>query len=420
MDLLEYQAKKLFTRVGIPILPSQTIADTSEIKRLQIPYPVVLKSQVRAGGRGRAGGIRFVENTIDAIAAARTIFNLSILGEFPEVILAEARYNAEQEFFLAILLDYQLQRPVLLGSTRGGIDVETLLEYMQKVVVDDDFSPFFARRLAIAMGLSGKLIHAVSSIIEKMYCLFEANDLDIVEINPLAVSVDGELMALDGKISVNDNAIARHPNIVSLVASKKESNASATCATTPEPRWLEHVDDKGNISIISNSLGLALTSWDLLVQDKGKPSCCLVIGEEVSGKWLDEETLEHQLEDAIEQLMEVRGLKVILINLLANQEILERLAQTLQELLQPHLIQNSDRKGEERTTRATNAASALRKRSLPSRSSKMQPDEPPQIVIRLGGGEIKSFKENLSELPIHWTDDLDDAIAQTISIAKSK
>jgi succinyl-CoA synthetase beta subunit len=420
MDLLEYQAKKLFTRVGIPILPSQTIADTSEIKRLQIPYPVVLKSQVRAGGRGRAGGIRFVENTIDAIAAARTIFNLSILGEFPEVILAEARYNAEQEFFLAILLDYQLQRPVLLGSTKGGIDVERLLEHMQKVVVEDDFSPFYARRLAIAMGLEGKLIHAVSCIIEKMYSLFEDNDLDIVEINPLAVSVDGELMALDGKISVNDNAIARHPNIVSLIASKKESNAIAASAAIPEPRWLEHVDDKGNISIISNSLGLALTSWDLLVQDKGKPACCLVVGEEVSGKWLDEGTLKRQLADAIEQVMEVRGLKVILINLLANQEILKTLAQTLQELLQPHLVQNSDRKSEERATRATNAASALRKRSLPSRSSKMQPDEPPQIVIRLGGGEIESLKENLNELPIHWTDDLDDAIAQTISIAKSK
>jgi succinyl-CoA synthetase beta subunit len=420
MDLLEYQAKKLFTRVGIPILPSQTIADTSEIKRLQIPYPVVLKSQVRAGGRGRAGGIRFVENTIDAIAAARTIFNLSILGEFPEVILAEARYNTEQEFFLAILLDYQLQRPVLLGSTKGGIDVETLLEHMQKVVVDDDFSPFYARRLAIAMGLQGKLIHAVSSIIEKMYSLFEENDLDIVEINPLAVSADGELMALDGKISVNDNAIARHPNIVSLIASKKETNAIASTAAIPEPRWLEHVDEKGNVSIISNSLGLALTSWDLVVQDKGKPACCLVIGEEVSGKFLAEGTLERQLGDALEQVMEVRGLKVILINLLANQEIVERLAQNLQELLQPHLGQNSDRKGEERATRATNAASALRKRSLPSRSSKMQPDEPPQIVIRLGGGEIESFKENLSELPIHWTDDLDDAIAQTISIAKSK
>lgn len=99
MDLLEYQAKELFRRVGIPTLPSQTIAEPRQIKQLRIPYPVVLKSQVRAGGRGKAGGVRFVANTIDAIAAARSIFNLSILREYPEVILAEAHYNAEREFF---------------------------------------------------------------------------------------------------------------------------------------------------------------------------------------------------------------------------------------------------------------------------------------------------------------------------------
>ena len=96
MDLLEYQAKELFREIGIPTLPSQTIKDPRQIKQLQIPYPVVLKSQVRAGGRGKAGGVRFVSNTIDAIAATRTIFQLSILGEYPEVVLAEAHYNTKK------------------------------------------------------------------------------------------------------------------------------------------------------------------------------------------------------------------------------------------------------------------------------------------------------------------------------------
>ena len=108
MDLLEYQAKELFQKVGIPILPSQTIHDIGELKRLHIPYQVVLKSQVRAGGRGKVGGIRFVENTIDGIAAASAIFNLPISNEYPEVILAEAHYDSQSEFFLAIVLDYQL------------------------------------------------------------------------------------------------------------------------------------------------------------------------------------------------------------------------------------------------------------------------------------------------------------------------
>ncbi|MGD1920079.1 MAG: ATP-grasp domain-containing protein [Pleurocapsa sp.] len=165
MELLEYQAKELFRMVGIPILPSQTIKDSRKIKQLQIPYPVVLKSQVRAGGRGKVGGVKFVANTIDAIAAARTIFNLSILGEYPEVILAEAHYNAEREFFLAIVLDYELQCPVLLGSAYGGMNVNALLANLQQVVINTEFSLFHARRLAACMGLSGNLICSVSEII---------------------------------------------------------------------------------------------------------------------------------------------------------------------------------------------------------------------------------------------------------------
>ncbi|OKH24206.1 ATPase [Hydrococcus rivularis NIES-593] len=428
MDLLEYQAKELFHQIGIPILPSQTIADPSELKRLQIRYPVVLKSQVRAGGRGRAGGIRFVENTIDAIAAARTIFNLPIMGEYPEFILAEARYDAQQEFFLAVLLDYQLKRPVLLGSTRGGIDLDTLLEHMQKVVIDEDFSPFYARRLAIKMGLRGALIQSVSAIIEKIYHLFSEKDLDLVEINPLGVSADGELMALDGKITVNDSAIKRHLDIERLTVSKKqpsqkpssELEAPSSAIEIPEPRWLDRIDEKGNIGILSNSLGLAMATWDLIVQDKGKPACCLIVGEATNGKWLPDGTLTQQLGEAIELALEVKGLKVVLVNLLGSVEAIEMLGQALADYLQPHIGQTAERTSEERAPRATSAVSPRRLRNLQSRSGKSQANEPPQFVIRLGAGESESVKERLTTMPVFLTDDLDDAIAQTLSIAKSK
>ncbi|MFN7338478.1 MAG: ATP-grasp domain-containing protein, partial [bacterium] len=183
MDLLEYQAKEIFAQVGIPILPSQPIHEPGGLKRLNIPYPIVLKSQVRTGGRGKAGGVRFVANTIDAIAAAHAIFHLPIAGEYPEVILAEARYNPQQEIFLAILLDYHLQRPVLLGASQGGMDVDSLLETMQKVVIEARFSPYLCRQLAVSMGLRGSLIESISQILEKMYSLFVSKDLDIIEIN---------------------------------------------------------------------------------------------------------------------------------------------------------------------------------------------------------------------------------------------
>jgi succinyl-CoA synthetase beta subunit len=212
MDLLEYQAKELFRHIGIPVLPAQRIDHTSDLKALKIPYPVVLKSQVPTGGRGKAGGIKFVENTIDAIAAGQAIFDLAIRGAYPEVLLAEARYNAEQEFYLAVALDYTRRCPVLWGSPQGGIDSEAVKAQMEQVVVEGEFSPFYARRLAVKMGLQGQLIASVSKIVEAMYQLFIQKDLDLVEINPLGVSPSGELMALDGKVVVNDAALGRHPD----------------------------------------------------------------------------------------------------------------------------------------------------------------------------------------------------------------
>lgn len=427
MDLLEYQAKELFHQIGIPILPSQTIADPSQLKRLQIPYPVVLKSQVRAGGRGKAGGIRFVENTIDAIAAARAIFNLRIMGEYPEVLLAEARYNAEREFFLAVLLDYQLQRPVLLGSVRGGMDLDTLLEHMQKVIIEEEFSSFYARRLAIKMGLQGSLIHSVSTIIEKMYCLFEETDLDLIEINPLGVSANGDLMALDSKISVSDNAVARHPELTKLRVSQgsaSERFQNELELTSPEkvsePRWLNAIDEKGNIGIICNSIGLALGTWDTIVQEKGKPCGCITIGETTGGKCLSDLSLLQELEAALEQIVEIKGLKVVLINLLGSPDTIESLAKAIADYLQESNNLNPISTGEDRVTRATGAGSTLRTRNSTSRSSKAQAREPLQYVLRLGGGDIESVKERFSTLSIPWTDDLDVAVIQALSLAKSK
>lgn len=177
MDLFEYQVKEWFGKIGIPVLPSQIIDHPTELKRLKISYPIVLKSQVHSEGRAKAGGVRFVETTIDAIAAAQNIFNLPILGELPEVLLAEAKYEAEQEFYLAVVLDTAVCRPVLLGCQEADVDWESAGEKMQHVVVDQDFSPYYARRLALKMGLQGALMQSLSAVVEKMYELFVEKDL---------------------------------------------------------------------------------------------------------------------------------------------------------------------------------------------------------------------------------------------------
>lgn len=391
MDLLEYQAKELFREMGIPVLPSQRIDHPRDLRGLQIPYPIVLKSQVRSGGRGRAGGIRFAGNTIDAIAAARTIFNLPILGEYPQVLLAEAKYNVSSEFYLAVVLDYAQGRPVLLGSPRGGMNVEQVMQHMQQVVVDQEFSPFYARRLALKMGLQGQLIQSVSDVIEKMYQLFFHKDLDLVEINPLGVSPAGEVMALDGKVTVNDDALGRHSDLASKWGQSPKIYSMSPAA-----------ESEGNIGILCKGAGLAMATADLIHKAGGLPRLCLLVGGETA--------TGERLQRSLEQMAQNKSVKVVLVNILTNAaEEVEEISRVIAAYLQ---------------------------RKVPF----------PQFVIRLFDGEIAPETEDsqaqnaefvhsldvqdpnltpsgktqnlLATLPVHWVTSLDDAVAKAVALAK--
>lgn len=407
MELLEYQAKELFQQVGIPILPSQAIANPSQLKRLQIPYPVVLKSQVRAGGRGKAGGVRFAENTIDAIAAAHAIFNLPIGGEYPEVLLAEARYQAIEEFFLAVVLDYQLQKPVLLGSIKGGMDVETLLQNTHKVFIDQQFAPFHARKLAVKMGLKGSLLQSVSVILEKMYELFRTKDLNIIEINPLGINAEGQVMALDGKITVNDQALGRHPDLLQLITIPEKS--------CPEPslNWLLPKPKSGNIAVICNSFGLALNTWDLLIQEQGKPSCALILDEHHL-----QLSIAEQLKIGLEKLLNYPEINIILVNLLGSPEMTDVVMNCISQQYSS-LNQNSPKtQGDERMLRGTSMAALTQERT--SRSNQVNRHrQPPQLIIRLNyDGDWTAEQEKLMSFGIHWQDSTEKAVRQAINLSQ--
>jgi succinyl-CoA synthetase beta subunit len=397
MDLLEYQAKELFKQVGIPILPSQTLQTTSELKRLQLPYPLVLKSQVRAGGRGKAGGVRFVENTIDAIAAASAIFHLPIADEYPEVILAESRYDSQAEIFLAIVLDYQRQCPVLMGSSQGGIDVETLLEKMQSVSVRETFSPYLARRLAVKMGLSGPLVEKVSGIVSKMYALFARYDLDVIEINPLGVNADGAVMALDGKITVNDKAIARHPELTRWHSEILQINPL---------RWLAGSLNEGQVGLICNSEGLALSSWDLLGE-------LGVVGAYLLDESRGYDPLGTQLEQAFAFFGQAPNLKAILINLATRLDDASALADLLRTLLPSPAELPSD----DRSLRGTGVTLTSRPRS-PQR--KTQTGEILPVVIRFSQGDLQPMQADYQGGEIYWHRDLQTAIAQVRGLIPSE
>lgn len=394
MDLLEYQAKELFREMGIPVLPSQRIDRPKDLKGLTIPYPVVLKSQVYIGGRGRVGGVRFVENTIDAVAAAQTIFNLPIMGEYPSVLLAEAKYNVDREFYLAVVLNRSICRPVLLGSQKGGIDVQTALEQMQHVVVDQEFSPFYARRLALKMGLQGALIELVSVMLEKMYRLFSQNDLDLVEINPLGVTATGDVMALDGKITVNDDALARHPTLAALIA---KSNGKQPGHLSRSPVTME---PDGQIGLLCNGAGLTMATMDAIAQAGGKPAIFLNIGGET--QWnASPTTLREQLEQGLEQMIQMKQVRVLLINLVSGLLPCDEIAAIIAQLLLSRI-------------RKPRSISEISPEALMAHTVRF-----PQLVVRLVGRDRDAARSQLEAVQIPLLESLAEAVTQAVTLSKA-
>lgn len=378
MDLLEYQAKELFQQTGIPVLPSQRIDQPRDLKGLKIPYPIVLKSQVYTGGRGKAGGIRFVENTIDAVAAAQTIFHLPIMGQIPKVILAEAKYESDRELYLAVALDHALRRPVLLGSSDGGMDIDRIMRSMQQVLVDQEFSPFYARHLAIKMGLTGELVQPVSQVVEKMYHLFLQKDLELVEINPLAISPHGAVMALDGKITVNDSALGRHPELATL---QPLPNSDQNGAEHPAPN-LYRLQFTGSIGVMGNGAGLTMATLDMLHQAGGKPGYALNLGTEVSYQ-APYYSLAERISYGLKEISRLGEIRTILINVLTH------VAPCLE------------------------VAQAIAQGVKSSRTSL------PPLVVRLAGAEVEPAHTLLTQHGIAWVETLDEAIAKTIALSSS-
>lgn len=382
MDLLEYQAKELFREMGIPILPSQRIDHPKDIKGLKIPYPVVLKSQVPTGGRGKAGGVKFAANTIDAVAAAQTIFKLPIMGEYPEVLLAEAKYNSQEEFYLAVVLDTGSRRPVLLGSKTGGVEAEAVMSQMQLVVVDQEFSPFYARRLTLMMGLDGPLIQAVSDIVEKMYRLFVKFDLDLVEINPLGVSSTGEVMALDGKVTANDDALGRHSDLVLLGRTKGQVLKGAQSEGELK---LKQVEVKGNIGILCNGGGIIRTTMDLLYKAGLKPAAFVNVAGKAQGGWIPGDMCKR-IELGLDMVSQDNRVEILLVNIISSLTPCDRIAAAIAAYWQGR-------------TRKGNSGSNL------------------HAIVRMVGSEQEQARDILKDLPVTVVESLDEAISKAITLA---
>ncbi|MBE9038138.1 succinate--CoA ligase subunit beta [aff. Roholtiella sp. LEGE 12411] len=402
MDLLEYQVKEWFGKIGIPILPSQRIDHPTDLKRLKIRFPIVLKSQVHGAERAKAGGVRFAETTIDAIAAAQSIFNLPIWGELPEVLLAESQYDANQEFYLAVVLDTAVCRPVLLGCKEANIDWESAGEKMVHVVVEQEFSPFYARRLALKMGLQGTLMQSVSSVVEKMYQLFVQKDLDLVEINPLAVNAADQVMALNGKVRVNERAIKRHPDLAQMTANIISRHTS-TEINGILGDW-DGVEMHGKIGILGNGAGSVMATLDLVANAGGKPGVCLNLRHAFLTD-IAPTTFRDRLDIGLKILDADKSIQVILINFLGSIPQSEEVTEVIAKFVQQD-------------------KSELKSQVVRSNGTKSRREiHFPPLVIRLAGSEFNAAREYLATLNTHTdalivVENLDEAVDKAVSLAK--
>ncbi len=401
MELLEYQVKEWFRKIGIPVLPSQRIDHPTDLKRLKIPYPIVLKSQVYTGERAKAGGVRFVETTIDAIAAAQTIFNLPIWGELPEVILGESQYIGEKEFYLAVVLDTAVCRPVLLGGTEADIDWESPGQKMHHVVVEQEFSAFYARRLALKMGLRGKLIQSVSSVVDKMYQLFIQKDLDLVEISPLSVNASGEVMALNGKVSINERAIGRHPDLEEIAV--KTANRHGRSTINPQLGNWDGLELHGKIGILANGTGSMMATLDLVTSAGGKPGSCLNLRHALVTD-VSPTTFCDRLAKGLNFLAADKSVQVILLNLIGAVTETKEVAQIISNFMQQ----------DNREVQSASVACSTKTR---------RGHHFPRLVVRIAGSEFAAAEKLLGRLntkpdALIVLENLDEAVATSVSFTK--
>src|SRR5215216_5631561 len=224
MDLLEYQGKQLFTKHGVPVpegRPATSVNEAVEAAE-QLGYPVVIKAQVLIGGRGKAGGIKLAKDRSEAEEHANAILGMDIRGFTVHELYVEKASDIDEEYYAAILLDRSAKKPLAMLSRMGGMDVEEIAERDSNAIVRIHIDPlvgfqgFHGRRLAFEAGIAEDVIRPVGALLAKLYDTWASEDASLVEVNPLLVTGAREVMALDAKVTIDANALHRHPDTAEL------------------------------------------------------------------------------------------------------------------------------------------------------------------------------------------------------------
>ncbi len=273
MNLYEYQAKELFKKYGIPIPTGRHAASEKDLQWEK--FPVVVKAQVLTGGRGKAGGIKFANDSKDLMEKGKEILAMSIKGLKVRSLLLEEKLDIAKEYYLSVTLDRSTKRPIIIASTSGGVEIEDVPDSkIVKYWIDPTigYSPFVGREVAFKLNLPPDESKQFQDILARMYSLYEGYDCELVEINPLVVLKNGKVLAGDAKVVVDSDSLFRHTDLSENPAERTDLEELAY------KRGYALVELGGDIGVIANGAGLTMATLDGLTLKGLKPKNFLDLG----------------------------------------------------------------------------------------------------------------------------------------------
>jgi succinyl-CoA synthetase beta subunit len=282
MDLLEYQGKQLFARHGVPVPAGKPASSVQEAVAAaeEIGYPCVVKAQVQIGGRGKLGGIKVCQDRAEAKLNAEAILGMDIRGLIVHEVWVEGASQIASEYYASIVFDRSAKAPLVMLSTKGGMDIEQVAEEDPDAIamlhVDPllGFQDFHGRRLAFEAGVDADVVRPVGVMLAKLYDVFIGEEATLVEVNPLIVTPDRDVKALDAKVTLDANALYRHADNAAL---RDVSNEDPQERMAKE-RGLTYVKLDGDIGILGNGAGLVMSTLDVVAQAGGAPANFLDAG----------------------------------------------------------------------------------------------------------------------------------------------
>ncbi len=317
MKIHEYQAKSLLSKFGIPVPRGLVAGSPYEVYDIASRFggPVVVKAQIHAGGRGKGGGVKVAKTPEEAEAIAREMIGMTLVthqtgpeGRAVRKVLVEEALEIQAEYYLGVVVDRARQRPVFMVSPQGGMDIERVAaetpELIFKSFIDPavGFQPFHSRKLAFDLGLAGRSARAAGKILASLYRAFEELDASLVEINPFLLTQDEHLLALDAKISLDDNALFRHRELLEL----RDFNEEEPLEIRASRLGINYVRLDGSIGCMVNGAGLAMATMDIIKLSGGSPANFLDIGGGAKSE---------QVKSAFEILLADKNVKAVMINI---------------------------------------------------------------------------------------------------------